>query len=114
MCLDRACGKPVQGVRIEDSAGRTINPQNMTTDNLSLLVNGKAEDFLRSLFLNGKLGEYVQKFQEEAGLALPAPNNDGDGIVVKGVRDIDGKKEEKPEEVKVTKSIPLNKGKGKK
>jgi hypothetical protein len=66
MCLDRACGKPLQPMQIEES-NKPVNAQNLTTSELSLLVNGKAEDFLRSLFLNGSLMGYVQKFAEEKG-----------------------------------------------
>lgn len=64
--LEQGHGKALQAIRIEaDEKLDNVDPVQMTTEQLNMLVIGKAMEFLASLYEGGKLQQVYQ--QLEAG-----------------------------------------------
>lgn len=62
--LDRGMGRPNQALEIKMSDGSDdIDPTNMTTEQLNLLVRGKGIEFIASLYKSGKLQEIVGRLE---------------------------------------------------
>jgi hypothetical protein len=62
--LDRGLGKPVDISKIQEDEAPT-NPAQMTSNQLNLLVTGKAIEFVKNLFDNGQLAELIKEFEKE-------------------------------------------------